>query len=269
VFHPWFTAFCLLTSPLPCPHVRLVLPRLYPLEVGCIHEEAALVNILLVEDEASIAGPLLRALEKEGHALRWAADLSTGRAELEGWEPDLLILDVMLPESEEGGFLLAQEARAAGYAGMLLFMTARDAVLDRVRGLDYGGDDYLVKPFALLELLARVRALLRRGGGAGSSKLCYGPLELEVGSREVRYRGVRVDLSGREYALLERFALFPSRVWSSDELLERVWGEEGANLQVVKVYVHHLRQKLGPEVVRTVGRGYCLGLEAGMEAQTL
>ena len=223
------------------------------------------MNILLVEDEASIAGPLLRALEKEGHALRWAADLSTGRAELEGWEPDLLILDVMLPESEEGGFLLAKEARAAGYSGMLLFMTARDAVLDRVRGLDYGGDDYLVKPFALLELLARVRALLRRDSEVRARKVVYGPLELDLGGGQVRYAGREVDLSPREYALLERLALYPSRVWTGEELLERIWGEEGAALSVVKAYVHHLRQKLGPEVVRTVGRGYTLGLTAGLD----
>ncbi len=219
------------------------------------------MNILLVEDETGIAAPLLKALEQEGHALRWAADLTFARAELERWEPDLLILDVMLPESDEAGFVLAAEAREAGYAGTLLFMTARDALPDRVRGLDIGGDDYLVKPFALPELLARVRALLRRTGVATGRWLRYGPLELDVGSREVLYRGVQVDLSGREFALLERLALHPERVWGSEELLERVWGDEGASLQVVKVYVHHLRQKLGFEVVQTVGRGYRLGFE--------
>jgi len=223
------------------------------------------MNLLLVEDEAAIARPLLRALEAEGHRLRWAEDVQGARGALEDFEPDLLILDIMLPDSEDAGFLLAEEVRRSGFAGRVLFMTARGTLEDRVRGLDGGGDDYLVKPFALLELLARVRALLRRDSEVKTRKVVYGPLELDLSGQQVRYAGRQVDLSPREFALLERLILHPSRVWTGEELLERIWGKEGAALSVVKAYVHHLRQKLGPEVVKTVGRGYTLGLAAGLE----
>jgi two-component system response regulator QseB len=218
------------------------------------------MRLLLVEDEPNIARPLLRALESQGHRVRHAPDLSSARECLVEAEPDLMILDVRLPESEDGGFILAREAREAGYKGPILFMTARDALADRVMGLDEGGDDYVVKPFELPELLARVRALLRRVSEVKTSRIRLGPLELDLASRGVRWQGQPVALSGREYALLERLALHPGRVYSPEELAERVWGEEASSAGVVKVCVHHLRSKLGPEVIRTVPGGYRLGL---------
>ncbi|GIW33874.1 response regulator transcription factor [Meiothermus sp.] len=219
------------------------------------------MRLLLVEDEPNIARPVLRALEAQGHQVRHAADLSTARALLAEAEPDLMILDVRLPESEDGGFILAKEARSAGYKGPILFMTARDALSDRVMGLDEGGDDYVVKPFDLPELLARVRALLRRVSEVKQSRVQHGPLELDLTDRSVRWAGRGVDLSPREYALLERLALFPGRVYSPEELLDLVWGEEASDPGVVKVCVHHLRNKLDPQVVRTVPGGYRLGIE--------
>ncbi len=222
--------------------------------------QAGSMRLLLVEDEPNIARPVLRALEAQGHQVRHAPDLETARSLLAEAEPDLMLLDVRLPESEDGGFILAREARSAGYKGPILFMTARDALADRVMGLDEGGDDYVVKPFDLPELLARVRALLRRVSEVKQSRVQYGPLELDLANRSVRWEGRVVELSAREYALLERLALFPQRVYSPEELLDLIWGEEASDTGVVKVCVHHLRSKLDSRVVRTVPGGYKLGL---------
>ncbi len=218
------------------------------------------MQLLLVEDEPNIARPVLRALEAQGHKVRHAPDLATARDLFLEAEPDLMLLDVRLPESEDGGFELAREARAAGYSGPILFMTARDALSDRVMGLDEGGDDYVVKPFDLPELLARVRALLRRVHEARTSLVKQGPLELDLAHRAVRWGGVPVELSNREYALLERLALAPGRTYSAEDLVDLVWGDEAQGTGVVKVCVHHLRNKLASEVVRTVPGGYRLGL---------
>ena len=218
------------------------------------------MRILLVEDEPNIAKPVVRALGAQGHAVRHAADLSVARDLFLDAEPDLMLLDVRLPESEDGGFIFSREVRAAGYGGPILFMTARDALEDRVTGLDEGGDDYVVKPFDLPELLARVRALLRRVNETKTSLIERGALQLDLPNRTVRYGGVRVDLSTREYALLERLALSPGRVYSAEELVDLVWGDEVSGTGVVKVCVHHLRGKLATEVVRTVPGGYRLGL---------
>ncbi|RIH81792.1 Transcriptional activator protein CopR [Meiothermus luteus] len=219
------------------------------------------MRILLVEDEPNIARPVVRALLAQGHQVHHASDLTSARALLAEAEPDLLILDVRLPESEDGGFILAQEVREAGYKGPILFMTARDALADRVKGLDEGGDDYVVKPFDLPELLARVRALLRRVSEVKQNRLRYGPLELDLASRSVRWEGRAVELSSREYALLERLAMYPGRVYSPEELLDLIWGEGASDPGVVKVCVHHLRSKLDSRVVRTVPGGYRLGVE--------
>ena len=219
------------------------------------------MRLLLVEDAPNIARPLIRALENQGHQVYPAADLQSARGLLGEVEPDLMLLDVRLPDHPDGGFVIAREVRAAGYTGPILFMTARDSLEDRVMGLDEGGDDYVVKPFDLPELLARIRALLRRVNEAKTSRIQIGPLELDLASRTVRWEGLLVTLSAREYAVLERLVLSPGRVYSPEELLDLVWGGQASGLGVVKVYIHHLRGKLGPEVVRTVPGGYCLGLE--------
>ena len=218
------------------------------------------MRLLLVEDEPNIAKPVVRALEAQGHSVRHAADLGEARASFLEAEPDLMLLDVRLPESEDGGFIFSKEVRQAGYGGPILFMTARDALEDRVAGLDEGGDDYVVKPFDLPELLARVRALLRRSHEAKTSLIERGALTLDLTSRTVRWEGVLVNLSSREYALLERLALSPGRVYSTEELVDLIWGDVN-DTGVVKVCVHHLRSKLAKDAVRTVAGGYRLGLE--------
>ncbi|MBB5378694.1 two-component system response regulator QseB [Deinococcus metalli] len=220
------------------------------------------MRILLVEDEEAIAMPLRRALESQGHEVRHAGTLEAGRASFVDTEPDLALLDVRLPDDASGGFTLAREVRAAGYRGPLLFLTARDTSGDRVEGLDLGGDDYLVKPFDLPELLARVRALLRRASDLRSDRVTVGALELDFSRQTVCWAGQPVSLSGREYALLERLARSPGRLYPSTELFDLVWDGQASDPGAVKVCVHHLRSKLGPEVIRTDARGYCLGTGA-------
>jgi two-component system, OmpR family, response regulator QseB len=220
------------------------------------------MRLLLVEDEPDIAMPLTRALQAQGFDVCGASTLQAGRDALLEVEFDLLILDVRLHEFEDGGFVLAKEARSAGFKGSILFLTARDALEDRVQGLDEGGDDYVVKPFELLEVLARVRALLRRPTEARSSFLTFGSLELDLTRSEVRLAGERVALSAREFALLERLALSPSKIFAPEELLDAVWGESASSLAVVKVTVYRLREKLGTAVVQSSKNGYSLGISA-------
>ncbi len=140
-----------------------------------------------------------------------------------------------------------------------LFLTARDSVEDRIRGLDIGGDDYLIKPFSLKELLARVRALLRRESQTRSSSFSRGALEVGFARRNVTWAGDEVKLSEREFAMLELFALYPDKVFNVDELLERFFPDANSGNRVVRVYVNQLRQKISEDVIETVPGGYALG----------
>ncbi len=219
------------------------------------------MRLLLVEDEINIARPIQLALRASGHEVQYAPDLETARNLLAAAEPDLMLLDVRLPESENGGFILAKEARAAGYKGLILFLTARDTLQDRVQGLDDGADDYVIKPFDLPELMARVRALLRRVSDTKTNRIRAGLLELDWAQRIVFWQNRVVDLSSREFALLERFVRTPQRIFTAEELTDAIWGQEANSLGVVKVYVHYLRSKLDSSVIKTVSGGYRFGLE--------
>lgn len=180
--------------------------------------EPATFHILLLTNR-SPSRSVVRALEAQGHRVRHADTLEGARHLFTEAEPDLMLLDV----------------RGAGYKNSILFMTARDALDDRIMGLDDGGDDYVVKPFDLPELLARVRALFRRVHDATSSRVRHGPLELNLTSRTVYRNGAPVDLSSREYALLERLALSPTRVYSPEALTDAIWGGESRSTGVVRV----------------------------------
>jgi two-component system, OmpR family, response regulator QseB len=226
------------------------------------------MRVLLVEDEPDIRLPLQRALLAQGFEVRLAHDLPSGREAMLETEFDLMVLDVRLLDEEDGGFILSREARASGYAGSILFLTARDALQDRVQALDDGGDDYVVKPFELLEVLARVRALLRRPTEARSSHLHFSNLELDLVRQQVSQHGQRLELSVREFALLERLALTPSRVFSAEELLDSIWGESASSISVVKVNVHRLREKLGAETISSVRGGYQFGLEPARDSSS-
>ena len=218
------------------------------------------MNILLVEDERDIAEPVASLLTAQRYSVSWAASLEQAFEAQVECDYDLAILDVMLPEGEDAGFELAEGLRHAGFNGSILFLTARDSVEDRIRGLDLGGDDYLIKPFSLKELLARVRALLRREAQTRQAKFSRDGLQVNFDKRQVLWNGEEVRLSEREFAMLELFALYPDKTFSVDDLLERFFPNANSGRRVVRVYINQLRQKLSDELIGTVPGGYVLGL---------
>ena len=218
-------------------------------------------HILVVDDDPRIAAAVRRALAYEGHEVETAVDGGAALDAVRRRVPDLVVLDVMLPVLD--GIEVCRRLRADGDVPILM-LTARDAVADRVIGLDSGADDYLVKPFAYEELLARVRSLLRRRAPATSEVLRYGDLSLDVGARQVWRGGRPVALTALEFQLLEYFLRNVRLVLSRAQLLEAVWGLDAeTSSNVVDVYVGYLRQKLeaggAPRLLQTVrGFGYVL-----------
>jgi len=220
------------------------------------------MRILLVEDERKVASFLYQGLEEEGHAVDLAKDGEAALDLLRGEPYDLVVLDVMLPRRD--GFSVLRAARQAGLTAPVLMLTARDAVADKVVGLDLGADDYLTKPFAFEEFLARVRALLRRRDERREPVLRLADLALDPATREVARGRRRVTLTAREYALLEYFLRNPGRVLTRPMLAEHVWGLDfDSESNVVDVYVGYLRRKIDgpgePRLLHTVrGAGYAL-----------
>ena len=218
------------------------------------------MHILFAEDDARLGALVTRVLREEGHVVEWVRDGDAASAHLDGGGFDLAILDVMMPGRD--GFRVAEGRRARADAVPILLLTARGAVDDRVRGLDAGADDYLVKPFAMPELLARVRALGRRPSAAPSETLRAGVIALDTRARRASVAGQSVDLTAREYALLELFLRNPGIVLSRTQILDRVWSYDydGAS-NIVETYVRYVRRKLGASsgMIRTVrGMGYRL-----------
>jgi DNA-binding response OmpR family regulator len=220
------------------------------------------MRILLVEDEQVLAAVLKRGLEEHGYAVDLAGDGEEALAFATTEPYDLVVLDVMLPDIK--GFSVCRQLRTNGRNMPVLMLTALDSVEDRVAGLDSGADDYLAKPFDPRELLARVRALLRREQVQRDPLLRVADIELNSASREVR-RGPRpIDLTTREYAILELFLRNANRVLSRDEIAQHIWAFDfSAMSNVIDVYVGNLRRKLGddaePRLLRTVrGAGYLL-----------
>jgi two-component system response regulator QseB len=218
------------------------------------------MRILFLEDEPDIAEAVVDALTRDHHHVTWAASTAGALAAIEERPFDLAILDVIVGSDDDAGFDFATTLRRSGYVGPMLFTTARDAVEDRVRGLDLGGDDYLVKPFSLIELRARVRALLRRETPLKGVETEHGPLRVDLAARRVWWADRPVDLTAREFAMLEVLVMHPDRTFAAGELQERVFPDAGSKGIVVRVYVRQLRQKLGPTVVATVPGGYRLGV---------
>jgi two-component system response regulator MprA len=215
--------------------------------------------VLVVDDDPPIRRMLERTLAAEGYNVKTAADGGAALAAIERSMPDLVVLDVAMQGLD--GLAVCRRLRNAGLALPILLLTARDAVPERVAGLDAGADDYLVKPFAAEELLARVRALLRRGNEP-AELLAYADLVFDVRARSARRGESEIQLRPREADLLELLLRNPRQVVSRDLALERVWGDEfAASLNVVDRYVSYLRRKLGePPLIRTVrGVGFILG----------
>ena len=219
-------------------------------------------RILVVDDDEQIAAAVRRALVYEGYSVAVAHDgpsaLESARTKL----PDLVVLDVMLPGID--GIEVCRRLRAAGDDVAVLMLTARTEVPDRVQGLDAGADDYLTKPFAYEELLARIRTLLRRRDTTATDMLRYGELHMEVDAMEVQLDGRLVELTTLEFRLLEYFLRNARLVLSRAKILEAVWGlDTETTSNVVDVYVRYLRRKLeadgGPRLIHTVrGAGYVL-----------
>ena len=214
------------------------------------------MRVLLAEDDAMIGAAVRDRLRGQGFAVDWVRDGRAADAALAGDVYDLLLLDLGLPGRE--GLAVLKALRGRGSTLPVVILTARDAVDDRVAGLDAGADDYVVKPFDLKELEARLRAVLRRRAGSASSVIEHGRLSLDLASHELRRDGVPVPVSPREFALLHALLERPGRILSRAQLEERLygWGEEvGSN--VVEVHIHSLRRKLGADLIRNVrGVGY-------------
>lgn len=221
------------------------------------------MKILLVEDDQRIALPLTEALTDQRYAVDWASDGEAGLDLIEAYGYSLILLDVMLPKLD--GIALCQRLRQRGIQTPVMLLTAKDTSSDKVIGLDAGADDYVVKPFDLKELLARIRALLRRGNTALPPVLEWAELALNPNTCEVSYAGAPLSLTPKEYQLLELFLRQPDRVWSRGKILEQLWtSEEPPGEETIKVHLRSLRQKLlaaGAEadLIETVyGLGYRL-----------
>lgn len=216
------------------------------------------MRILLVEDDSLLGDAVQAGLKQAGHAVDWVRDGMAAEAALAAEDYAAAVLDLGLPRLD--GLDVLRRLRARKQALPVLILTARDTVDDRIKGLDAGADDYLLKPFAMGELHARLRALLRRVGGQPAPVLSAAGITLDPATREVHYQGHAVDLSAKEYALLLALMQHPGRALSRAQLEEHLyaWGEEiGSN--AVEVYVHHLRRKLYPEAIRTLrGIGYVM-----------
>ena len=219
------------------------------------------MRILIAEDDQVLADGLLRTLRASGAAVDHVANGSEADAALmTSSEFDLFILDLGLPKMH--GLEVLKRLRARGNSMPVLILTAADSVDERVKGLDYGADDYMAKPFSLQELEARVRALTRRGMGSTSATIKHGPLVYDQAGRMATIDGRMVELSARELGLLEVLLQRSGRLVSKDQLVERLceWGEEVSN-NAIEVYIHRLRKKIekGPIRIATVrGLGYCL-----------
>lgn len=209
------------------------------------------MRVLVVEDDLGIGELVSDELKREGYAVDWAQDGLEALSLSESFPYDLLVLDVMLPGVD--GFTIAKTLRIKKQTVPILMLTARDGIDDRVKGLELGADDYLVKPFHLKELRARVRALLRRSQGEASNSIEVGRLKLELARKQVSWSGAEIELSGREYRLLEFLALHAGGFYSREDLLEHVWsGEASVDPRTVDTYILYLRRKLSNDAIETV-----------------
>ncbi|MFC4305023.1 response regulator transcription factor [Cohnella boryungensis] len=221
-------------------------------------------HIAVIDDDEKITSLLRRSLAFEGYEITTASDGAEGLKQLSQRSADLIILDVMMPKMD--GWEVCRRVREAGIASPILLLTAKDDVTDRVKGLDLGADDYLVKPFALEELMARVRALLRRRPDKSEEggQYRFEDLHMDVDGRETSRGDRRIDLTAKEFDLLHLFLQNPKRVLSRDLIMERIWGYDySGESNVLEVYVAMLRQKLEENgerrLIQTVrGAGYVL-----------
>lgn len=228
------------------------------------------MRILIVEDEADLADFVVRGLREDGFTVEHALDSTQGTLALESGVWDLIVLDWGLPG--EDGISFLRRFRHAGGTTPVLFLTARDSIADRVRGLDIGADDYLCKPFAFDELLARVRALVRRRDRAPDIWINYGDVSIDIAKQRALRAGHPLDLTAKELALLTFFLRHPAQVLSRTRIYDHVWDENFDLLSnTLEVHIMELRRKLeahGPRLIQTIrGRGYLFDVASGSEAK--
>ncbi|MFC3393806.1 quorum sensing response regulator transcription factor QseB [Brenneria rubrifaciens] len=217
------------------------------------------MRILLIEDDRLIGDGLKAGLIKLGFSVDWFIQGKEGLAAMDAAPYDAVVLDLSLPEID--GLDILRRWRQAGHDEPVLILTARDALEQRVEGLQLGADDYLCKPFALAEVAARLQALIRRRHGQLQPTLTHGAVSLEPASRAVTFNNEPLTLKSRELALLELFLMNPNRVLTRSQLEEKLYSwDEDVSSNAVEVHIHHLRKKLGSDFIRTVhGVGYILG----------
>ena len=215
------------------------------------------MRVLAVEDEPDLLSSLMKALREDGYAVDGAPDGDEGLFKAESYDYDAIVLDIMLPGID--GWELLRRLRQTKKTPVLM-LTARDAVRDRVRGLDTGADDYLVKPFELAELLARLRALIRRAASQAESRLKIGDVIIDTAARTVMRRGEEIVLTAREYTLLEYLALHRGKLVTRTTLYDHLFDENDSTLSnLLDVHVFNLRKKLGHDFITTRrGHGYCI-----------
>jgi two-component system OmpR family response regulator len=223
------------------------------------------MRVLLIEDDAMIGRSLVRGLENHGMAVDWVRTGTEGHAALgsDHSEHALVLLDLALPEIS--GVELLRRARLTSKTLPIVVITAKDGVSDRITGLDLGADDYVVKPFELGELLARMRAVLRRHHGQAQSRLVSGEISLDLGTHEVEYRNVKLVLSAREFALMRAFMLRPGMILSRAQIEEQIygWGEE-VESNAVAVLIHSIRRRFDKDIIRNVrGAGWMVIKDIG------
>lgn len=225
------------------------------------------MRILLVEDDPSLGEGLSTALRRAAYAVDWVLDGSSAVTAIRDGGFDLVVLDLGLPRLD--GIEVIRTARRRGAMVPILVLSARERAADRTLGLDAGADDYLGKPFDPAELLARIRALLRRSGGHAATTLGVGQLELDPAAMSVRWQGRVVDLPRREFALLRLLLEAPGRILERDAVQQRLYGwDEDVASNAIDVHVHHLRRKLDPALIRTVrGVGFALDIAVAAGAQ--
>lgn len=217
------------------------------------------MRVLLIEDTTDLAQAVREQIADDGHAVDWVQRLDHAELSVQTTAYDLILLDLMLPDGRGIDFL--RKRRAGGDATPVIILTARDQLSDRIAGLNAGADDYLVKPFDLSELSARVAAVARRYSGNPNPQIQLGALHINLSDRTIRRAGVMIDLTAREWTLFETFLQRPNALFSKSQLEERLY-EFGAEIEsnTIEVHISHLRKKLGFHVVETVrGVGYRLG----------
>jgi len=217
-----------------------------------------MMRVLLVEDDLLLGEGLSTGLKQDGYAVDWMQDGESAEVALNIEHFDILILDLGLPKQD--GLQLLQKLRSKGNPIPVLILTARDSLDDRIKGLDVGADDYMIKPFDLEELNARMRALLRRSAGRAAPKLIHGNLTLDPAAHEVHYNGTAIDLPPKEFAVLQTLLENVGRVISKTKLQETLYSwEQDVASNALEVHIHHLRKKLDSDFIRTIrGVGYII-----------